>query len=79
MKKGRWRNAAVLCPYYKYQGNANRQKTMQTISCQGVEPESNIHQTFRAPARREYEETYCRNNYEDCWICSAHLKAAGEN
>ena len=77
MKKGRWQDAKVLCPFYKYQA-VSRQKTMQTISCEGVQQNSTIHQTFSAPECREYELTFCRKDYKACWICRAHFNASGE-
>lgn len=77
MKKGRWQDAKVLCPYYKYQ-TGSRQEMMHAIYCEGVQPESTIRQTFSAPNCREYELTFCRKDYKACWICRAHFETNGE-
>lgn len=78
MKKGRWSNPKVRCPYYKYQAT-KYQEALQAIFCEGVQPGSSIRLSFSAPECREYMSTYCQNDYRACWICQEHLRAHGEH
>ena len=81
MKKGRYRAAKALCPYYKFHENKtipNSLEKLYRIYCVGVQPDSSISQSFTLPeARKEYVNTFCMDDYKACWICKAHMEASG--
>ena len=81
MKKGRYRDAKALCPYYKFNENKSVPNSLEKfyrIYCTGVQEDSSVSQAFKTPeSRKEYETTFCRRDYEACWICMAHLKTSG--
>lgn len=53
MKKGRYANSGVLCPFYKAQSRSE-------IYCLGPEKGSLLHIAFASPAARvNYQRKYC--------------------
>ena len=74
MKKGRWRDAKALCPFYKYDGYDQRYPNAKCIFCEGVVPNTTIRQSFHPEAKKLYEKLYCKSEYHKCWICESHLK-----
>lgn len=50
----------VVCPFYSCEEDVK-------LHCEGVEPRTSIHLTFRSPAELlEYRKKYCEEGYGGC-------------
>lgn len=50
----------VVCPFYSCEEDVK-------LHCEGVEPRTSIHLTFRSPAELlEYRKRYCETKYGEC-------------
>ena len=51
---------SVLCPFYSCEEDVK-------LHCEGVEPRTSIHLTFRSPAElAEYRKRKCEATYKEC-------------
>lgn len=66
-----WRQADIVCPFFRNEDEKNK-----SINCEGIVEGSVICSRFRSPKKREKQlSTFCENQYQDCVVYQAILKA----
>lgn len=66
-----WRQADIVCPFFRNEDEKNK-----SINCEGIVEGSVICSRFRSPKKRERQlNIYCERDYRRCEIYQAILKA----